>query len=38
MMLIFALFWVLQTIEFWDIGLPAGARVEDRKLAGDTPL
>lgn len=38
MMLIFTLFWVLQTIEFWDIGLPAGARVEDRKLAGDTPL
>jgi hypothetical protein len=38
MMLIFALFWVLQTIEFWEIGLPAGARVQDRKLPGDTPL
>jgi hypothetical protein len=38
MMLIFALFWVLQTIEFWDIGLPARARVQDRKIPGDTPL
>lgn len=38
MMLIFALFWVLQTIQFWDIGLPARARVEDSKLPGDTPL
>jgi hypothetical protein len=38
MMLIFALFWVLQTIQFWDIGLPARARIEDSKLPGDTPL
>lgn len=38
MMLIFALFWTLQTIQFWDIGLPARARVEDRKVPGDTPL
>lgn len=38
MMLIFALFWTLQTIQFWDVGLPARARVEDRKLPGDTPL
>ncbi|WP_454851087.1 hypothetical protein [Promicromonospora soli] len=38
MMLIFVLFWVLQTIEFWEIGLPAGARVLDRRLPGDTPL
>ncbi len=38
MMLIFALFWVLQTIQFWDIDLPAGARVEDVKVPGDTPL
>lgn len=38
MMVIFALFWTLQTIEYWDIGLPARARVEDRKLPGDTPL
>jgi hypothetical protein len=38
MMLIFAYFWVLQTIQFWDIGLPPRARVEDRKLPGDTPL
>ncbi|WP_369370789.1 hypothetical protein AB1046_18660 [Promicromonospora sp. Populi] len=26
MMLIFVLFWTLQTIQFWDIGLPARAR------------
>jgi hypothetical protein len=38
MMLVFVLFWVLQTIQFWDIGLPAGARVQDLKRAGDTPL
>ena len=38
MMLVFVLFWVLQTIQFWDIGLPAGARVQDRKLPGDEPL
>jgi hypothetical protein len=38
MMLTFALFWLLQTIQFWDIGLPARAQVEDRKLPGDTPL
>ncbi|MFI6426064.1 hypothetical protein [Promicromonospora sp. NPDC050880] len=38
LMLVFALFWVLQTIQFWDIGLPARARVEDVKVPGDTPL
>lgn len=38
MMLIFVLFWVLQTIQFWDIGLPARARVEDVRAPGDTPL
>jgi hypothetical protein len=38
MMLIFALFWVLQTIQFWDVGLPSRAQVEDSKLPGDTPL
>jgi hypothetical protein len=38
MMLIFALFWVLQTIEFWEIDLPARARVQDRRLPGDTPV
>jgi len=37
MMLIFMLFWTLQTIQFWDVGLPARARVEDRKVPGDTP-
>ncbi|RPF23110.1 hypothetical protein [Myceligenerans xiligouense] len=26
LLLIFAVFWVLQTIEFWEIGLPAKAR------------
>ncbi|PUB24089.1 hypothetical protein C8K30_110234 [Promicromonospora sp. AC04] len=38
MMLIFVLFWVLQTIQFWDIDLPAGARVADVRLPGDTPV
>jgi hypothetical protein len=38
MMLIFALFWALQTIQFWDIGLPARAQVRDLKIPGDTPL
>ncbi|MEU4365485.1 hypothetical protein [Promicromonospora sp. NPDC023987] len=38
MMLTFALFWLLQTIQFWDIGLPARALVENRKAPGDTPL
>lgn len=38
MMLVFMLFWMLQTIQFWDIGLPARARVEDRKVPGDTPV
>jgi hypothetical protein len=37
LMLVFALFWVLQTIQFWEIGLPARARVEDRRVPGDTP-
>jgi hypothetical protein len=37
MMLIFALFWALQTIQFWDTGLPARAQVADAKAPGDTP-
>ncbi|WP_285107429.1 hypothetical protein [Promicromonospora sp. MEB111] len=37
LMLVFALFWTLQTIQFWDIGLPARARVETSKAPGDTP-
>lgn len=36
MMLIFALFWALQTIQFGDTGLPARAQVEDVKVPGDT--
>ena len=38
LMLVFALFWVLQTIQFWDVGLPARALVADRKAPGDTPV
>ena len=38
MMLVFALFWLLQTIQFWDVGLPARAQIEDHKAPGDTPL
>ena len=38
MMLVFALFWALQTIQFWDTGLPARAQVRDLKIPGDTPL
>ena len=37
MLLVFALFWVLQTIEFWEIDLPARARVRSRRAAGGTP-
>ncbi|WP_157237069.1 hypothetical protein [Promicromonospora sukumoe] len=37
LMLVFALFWVLQTIQFWDVGLPARALVETSKVPGDTP-
>nr|BFF19258.1 hypothetical protein GCM10025730_27790 [Promicromonospora thailandica] len=38
MMLVFALFWTLQTIQFWDVGLPARARDEDVPVPGDLPL
>lgn len=38
MMLIFVLFWLLQTIQFWDTGLPTRALVEDVKVPGDTVL
>lgn len=38
MMLVFALFWTLQTIQFWDIGLPARARVQERRPSGYTAL
>lgn len=34
LMLVFALFWVLQTIQFWDVGLPARARVAQARAAG----
>jgi hypothetical protein len=38
MMLVFMLFWTLQTIQFWDIGLPARAQLQARRLPRDTPL
>lgn len=33
-MLVFAFFWLLQTIQFWDVGLPARAQAQDVRLSG----